>query len=155
MTAGVPIDITIPDGTHLRPGESFSKTWRVVNTGSCSWNTGYEFIWFSGAQLSTVTSQGLNYAVSPGESVDISVDMTAPNRASTYQSNWKLQAPDGSTFGLGPQGTSPFWVRIEVIDNRTPTPTPHTTAPQHARRSELLLSVRAERGRGSNRATQT
>ena len=30
-------DVSIPPGTVLEPGQSFTKTWRVQNTGSCSW----------------------------------------------------------------------------------------------------------------------
>ncbi|HSR20131.1 MAG TPA: NBR1-Ig-like domain-containing protein, partial [Anaerolineales bacterium] len=32
-------DVTIPDGTILKPGEKFTKTWRIYNSGSCSWTT--------------------------------------------------------------------------------------------------------------------
>ncbi len=35
--AGNPIDITIPDGTKMTPNESFAKTWRLENVGSCTW----------------------------------------------------------------------------------------------------------------------
>jgi hypothetical protein len=30
-------DVTIPDDTVLDPGESFTKTWRLKNSGTCSW----------------------------------------------------------------------------------------------------------------------
>src|SRR5215216_5539815 len=34
-------DVTIPDGTIMKPGEDFVKTWAVRNTGSCTWDEGY------------------------------------------------------------------------------------------------------------------
>ena len=30
-------DVTIPDGTQLKAGESFTKTWLVQNIGGCAW----------------------------------------------------------------------------------------------------------------------
>jgi hypothetical protein len=133
LSAGQPMDISIPDGSRLRPGEAFSKTWRLLNAGSCAWTHAYALVWFSGAELSQVHSQQLNADVAPGDYIDISVDMAAPMRAGVFQSNWMLKAPDGTFFGLGPAGTSPIWARIEVVDNRTPTASPiptQTSTPQ-------------------------
>src|SRR6185295_11416560 len=31
-------DITIPDGSVLKPGEDFTKIWRIQNTGNCRWD---------------------------------------------------------------------------------------------------------------------
>lgn len=122
-----PVDITIPDNTSMQPGESFTKTWRLINGGSCAWNSQYSVIWFSGETLSAPRVVYLNRTVNPGESVDISVDMVAPDRSGYYQSNWKLNSPSGQLFGIGPTGNSPFWVRILVEKHDTPTPEPSPT----------------------------
>jgi len=38
MAAAAPhLDITIPDGTVLRPGQPFTKIWRVRNSGTDAW----------------------------------------------------------------------------------------------------------------------
>jgi hypothetical protein len=71
----------------------------------------------------------LNEVVEPGESLDISVDMVAPQSAGTYQGNWKLRNPSHDWFGIGPNGTSQFWVRIVVVQPPTVTPTPTTLTP--------------------------
>ncbi len=115
--AGRPIDVTIPDGTLLREGESFTKTWRLVNQGSCAWDDSYALVWFSGETFGAPERIPLRGEVAAGESVDISVEMTAPSGPAVYQGNWILQAPDGSFFGIGPNGKSPFWVRVEVVKN--------------------------------------
>jgi hypothetical protein len=120
-TAGKPsIDVTIPDGTVLQPGQPFSKTWRVVNSGSCTWTGDYALVWFSGESFSSVGKQNFSVEVPGGQSVDITMDMVAPNLAGIHQSNWKFGAPDGTLFGLGPAGDAPFWVRIDVEDLSTP-----------------------------------
>ncbi|HEY6074649.1 MAG TPA: NBR1-Ig-like domain-containing protein, partial [Anaerolineales bacterium] len=34
-------DVTIPDGTQISRGKSFTKTWKFKNTGTCPWQ-GYQ-----------------------------------------------------------------------------------------------------------------
>jgi hypothetical protein len=119
--AGKPfIDVTIPDGTRLKPGESFTKTWRLANNGSCAWSSAYGAVWFSGEKFASSKSQNFSGSVLPGESIDISLDLVAPEAAGFHQGNWKLRTGDGALFGLGPEGESPFWVRVEVMDITTP-----------------------------------
>jgi hypothetical protein len=36
-------DVSIPDNTQMDPGESFTKTWQVLNSGSCAWEAGFKF----------------------------------------------------------------------------------------------------------------
>ena len=121
--AGNPIDITIPDDTRMMPGMSFSKTWRIQNVGACTWTRQYALTFFSGNSLGARYTHYLQQPVSPGSLVDLTVDMVAPQTIGLYQSNWMLSDPDGNLFGIGPHGDAPFWVRIEVVQVITPTPT--------------------------------
>ena len=125
--AGNPFDITIPDDTLLKPGQEFSKTWRLVNTGECTWDRQYAAVFFSGDLLEASRTNYLNEQVSHDQSVDITVDMVAPLKTGSYQGNWKLRNPQGNLFGIGPGGNAPFWVRIIVIEPDTPTPPPPPT----------------------------
>lgn len=129
---GVPIDVTIPDDTKLRPGERFTKTWRLQNAGTCAWSSQYSLVWFSGEQLDAQLSVPLSGNTAPGASVDLSVEMVAPDTAGTYQSWWKLSNPSGTLFGIGPNYDAAFWVRIVVEGQPLTTGTPTvtgTTAP--------------------------
>jgi hypothetical protein len=137
-----PIDVTIPDDTVIKPGESFTKEWSLINVGSCPWTIDYAAVWFSGEMLGAPATVPLTDRVAVGDSIVISVDMTAPEQPGTYQSNWKLRNDSGLLFGIGPSGDSPFWVRIRVVDagtatqqaspeptlEVTPTPTPDVQA---------------------------
>jgi len=127
--AGRPIDITIPDGAQLPPGQFFSKTWRLVNNGTCTWTQEYAAVWFSGDNLGLSPIQYLGESIPPGQSVDVTVDMISPLEPGVYQSNWKLRNSQGRLFGIGPQGDAPFWVRIEVLAVETITPTPFLSSP--------------------------
>jgi hypothetical protein len=124
------IDVTIEDDTEIQPGDKFTKTWRVTNTGTCTWDTSYQVVWFSGETLGVLQNYNLAEIVPPGESIDISIDLEAPLEPGTYQGNWKLKNTSGELFGIGPEGENSFWVRIIVpeIATETPTPTPTATA---------------------------
>lgn len=121
--AGNPIDVTIPDDSLISPGQSFIKTWKLVNYGSCSWTTAYSASFFYGDRMQAPEAVALNEMVLPAQSIEISVDMVAPDEAGTYQGNWKLSNPAGDLFGIGPNGDSPFWVRIIVPERPSSTAT--------------------------------
>lgn len=126
--AGRPsIDISVADGTQFLPGQAFTKTWRLVNAGSCPWTREYAIVWFSGETLGKIISLPFTTVVQPGQSADVSVDFTAPQAPGFHQSNWMLRNAEGKLFGLGPTSSAPFWVRIEVLVVRTQTPTPQAT----------------------------
>lgn len=147
---GNPIDVTIPDDTEVEPEESFTKIWRLQNIGSCTWDQTYTVELFSGERMGASRSLPLSNEVHPGESVEIAIDMTAPEEPGTYQGNWKLRTPSGDWFGIGPSGSAPFWVRIIVIPTSTPTsvatetetPTPTSTPTQDVQAvGEIILSL--------------
>ncbi|MFZ0532571.1 MAG: NBR1-Ig-like domain-containing protein, partial [Anaerolineales bacterium] len=121
--AGNPIDITIPDDSLIQAGESFIKTWKLVNIGTCTWTTYYSASFFYGDRMGAPVSVPLQATVLPAQSVEVSVEMLAPLSPGTYQGNWKLSNPGGVLFGIGPNGDSPFWVRIIVAENQSGTAT--------------------------------
>lgn len=132
---GNPIDITIPDDSSIPANASFTKTWRLVNGGECTWTTDYSIAWVAGESMTDQKSYHLEQSVAPGHTIDISLDMTAPSTVGSYQSYWMLQNADGMNFGIGPNGKSPIWVKINVQSAQTATNTPaatNTPVPGHA-----------------------
>jgi hypothetical protein len=120
---GVPIDVSVPDDTVLQAGQSFTKIWRLRNVGTCTWTRAYRVELFSGDALGAAPSVTLVHEVPPGQGIDISVDMVAPRAAGMFQGNWKLRNQENQWFGIGPNGDSPFWVRIVIPPTPTPSPT--------------------------------
>jgi hypothetical protein len=107
-------DVTIPDGTEMTPGEKFTKTWRLKNTGSCTWTSGYSLVFDSGdAMGAPAVLQLTSGTVTPGQEMDVSVELTAPETPGTYRGNFKLRNPEGMIFGLGSK-SDPFYVKIVV-----------------------------------------
>ncbi len=90
-------DVTIPDGTKIDPGAIFNKTWRIKNTGTCNWETGYYY-----DNINDLTLGGSRKDLSPlttGREVDITLPMRAPNTGGTYRSDWRLFDAAGRPFG--------------------------------------------------------
>ena len=117
-------DVTIPDGQEILGGESFEKTWRLRNNGTCTWNSGYALVFESGDAMSGPASIALTTGtVAPGEELDITVELTAPVDSGTYRGNWKLRNSAGIVFGIGDDAGSVFWVEI-VVPSPTETPDP-------------------------------
>jgi hypothetical protein len=107
-------DITVPDGTIFAPNQDFTKTWRLKNSGTCAWTTSYALVFVSGDQMGGPTSANLPITVGPGQMVDLTVGFKAPSTAGNYKGYWQFRNANGVPFGIGPSGTSPFWVSINV-----------------------------------------
>jgi len=119
-------DVTIPDGTVYVPGTTFNKTWRLKNVGTCTWTTSYSLVFDSGEKMGGPDGVNLPKSVSPGQTVDVTVNLTAPSSAGTYRGYWKFANSSGVRFGIGSDGTKSWWVEIKVSG---PTPTPGTPSP--------------------------
>lgn len=122
-------DVTIPDGKDFLMGDTFTKTWRLKNTGSCTWTADYEIVFSSGDKMGAPDAVQLTSGtVETGETVDVSVDLTAPGSPGTFRGNWKLRDPDGVVFGIENSSSGHFWVEIEIDD-----PGPETVYDFHAK----------------------
>ena len=91
-------DVTVPDGTEMTPGQDFVKTWRIRNTGSCTWGTGYSIIFAYGEKMSGI-AEPITAAVAPNEELEISVRFKAPNNTGQYSSVWRMANASNSPFG--------------------------------------------------------
>lgn len=112
-------DVTVPDDTPFEPGAPIRKTWRLINTGSCTWTDGYELIYLRGDKLGAPDSVVMPDTVVPGESVDITVEMTAPTVLGTYRGDWIMRSSFGQIFGIGGSPEDPIWLQIEVVEPDT------------------------------------
>jgi len=92
-------DVTIPDNTAMTPGQTFTKTWKVSNTGSCGWDAGFKFAFVSGEAMNGVTYT-LPSPVPANGIIDLSIDMTAPtNKTGTVRGDWRMSTAGGQAFG--------------------------------------------------------
>jgi hypothetical protein len=108
---------------YLKPGETFSPTWTIRNTGSDAWSGDFQLVYvdrqvsqtrgiprdrMAGEAAYTLKELAAIDAVEPGQLLALTLKMTAPVDPGMYASHWELRDPSGSAFGLV------LWVMISV-----------------------------------------
>jgi len=110
-------DVTIPDGTNLKAGETFTKTWLVQNTGGCAWRAGFTFQHFGGDAMRGNTVV-LTEAVPTGAKRELSIQLVVPSGINgIIESAWRMADDTGTFFG------DTLTVQILVGDVTTPAVT--------------------------------
>jgi hypothetical protein len=122
-------DVTIPDGTVIAPGQAFTKTWKVQNTGTCTWTATYQIILIAGEGMGGKAT-AIGSTVSPGQSVDVSVALTAPTTvsASNITGTWRLSNDKSQPFGT----TLTVVIKVGAVTGTvsvTPTATTGSSGP--------------------------
>lgn len=113
-------DITIPDNTVINAGESFTKTWRISNTGTCIWAWDYVLTYYSENRMGAPDEVPLDITY-PGQTIDISVELTAPSSPGTYRGNFVIENPEGLIMKVDED--SRLWLIIKVENTAAPTAT--------------------------------
>jgi len=107
-------DVSYRDGTVVTRGSSFTKTWRLRNGGTCTWTTSYDLVFVSGDRMGGAAETALPRSVAPGQTIDLSIGLTAPEANGSYRGYWKLRNSSGQLFGIGASAATAFWVDIRV-----------------------------------------
>ncbi len=107
-------DVTYPDGSLVTRNSTFVKIWRIENVGTCSWTPSYALVFINGDSMSGPSVVALSKNVNPGESIELPVTLTAPNKDGRYRGYWKLRNASGALFGIGTLADTAFWVDIKV-----------------------------------------
>ncbi len=129
----------VPEGTLL-PGQSFIKTWRLTNNGTCAWTQDYALVFATGDRMGAAEAVPLPVAVAPGSPVELSVALTAPAGSGTYMGRWLLRNASGARFGVGPDAQSSLTVQVTVSVAPVATPTPTPQPPTNAWRGEYFAN---------------
>ena len=109
-------DVTIPDGTQMKVGEVFTKTWLVQNIGGCAWRAGFTFQ-HVGGELMRGDTVVLKEAIPTGAKREISVELVVPSGLNgLIQSSWRMADENGVFFG------DTLSVNIVVGNITTPSP---------------------------------
>jgi Ig-like domain from next to BRCA1 gene len=123
-------DVTVPDDTVFAPGATFTKTWRLKNTGTCTWVGSYAYAFVGGEAMGGPPSVSVTGNVAPGSQYDVSVNLKAPATPGTYKGTWQMRNSGGALFG-----TKPF-VQIVVA-----APTATATATQSASNTPTVTAT--------------
>ena len=146
-------DVTYPDNTRLTAREKFTKTWKLQNTGTCTW-TGYTVAFVSGDKMEAPDSAPVP-ETEANSTVDVSIDLLAPSEDGAYTGNFELRDADGESIPLGTEPT--FWVKIIVGEDAAGTSAEQTIGnctytenPEFVQTLiDLINQARAEVGRAA------
>jgi len=138
-------DVTVPDNTQVKAGETFTKTWEFQNTGTCSWRN-YTLKFTSGDEIKAppVTSMP---AAAPNEKVQVSMDLAAPETDGTYTGYFALYSSNGDLIPIGTEKT--FWVKFRVgdfvaapaVSGSIPAPSGNCTYGPNANYASQIISL--------------
>ena len=98
LNAELVSDVTVPTGTELNPNESFTKTWLVKNTGTCTWDNSFKITFVGGDMLGADTTK-IRQVVGPGATAEISLPMKTPGSKGTISTAWQMASDGGQLFG--------------------------------------------------------
>ena len=99
-------DLSLPDGTQVKPAKSLEKQWQVRNTGTCNWDENYTIQLISGELIGAESPQALVPARNGTDAV-ISIRLSAPIEPGRYKGTWQAFGPDGQPFG--------DWFSVEIV----------------------------------------
>ena len=91
--------VTMPEATPWQPNQTFTKTWQIQNVGSCAWSSKYQLVHAQNERMATVGNIALPATILPGQSVDLTVAMTAPTTPGNHSGQWQLRDESGTPFG--------------------------------------------------------
>jgi len=105
------MDVTVPDGTRMEPGQTFTKTWRLRNTGTCPWDNRYALAFLEGERMGAPDSTPVP-VTGPKTDVDISIELTAPAKNGSYAGYFQLRDINEQLITIGLERS--IWLKIVV-----------------------------------------
>jgi hypothetical protein len=129
---GLVYDVNVPAGSIFKPGESFTKTWKVENNGTCNWVYLYHLIFVGGDRLDGDPPR-LGKVIVPSQWTQLSVALIAPSKPGAYTGSLRMATQPGTPFGVT------LNVSI-VVSNPTDTPQPTSTVTATATNTPITPS---------------
>jgi hypothetical protein len=77
----------------------------------------YALVFIADERMQGASPMPLGATVRPKQTLQVSVQLTAPDSAGRHRGIWLLQDIAGNRFGSGPNGNQPFWVQILINES--------------------------------------
>ena len=99
-----------PDNTEFTPGQEFTVTWSLENTGTSTWSENYYIQFASGEAMGAGEEKiYLPYPVPPNTNAQLTVNLIAPESTGEKRSDWILVNSSDVPF-------YEFYVIIDVVE---------------------------------------
>lgn len=72
------------------------QSWRLLNTGNEEWPVGCVLKCTTNPDETELT---LHSALPPGQTIDLSIDLTSPAECGSFQRKYRMYTPHGQLFG--------------------------------------------------------
>ncbi len=83
------------DNSEINHGQEFDIKWTIVNTGTKTWNPGYDVKYFSGPHMANVNLVEIPIEMKPKDKYEIVMDATAPVEKGFQVMTWTVSG-DGT-----------------------------------------------------------
>jgi hypothetical protein len=103
------------ENSEVKVGSTFTVTWVIRNTGTCTWYPSYYLYWHSGARMEGPAFIDIPEVIAPNQVLFLSVTLVAPDEPRNYYQRWYFRDPEYTQFGIGPNFTDPLMVRIKAV----------------------------------------
>lgn len=105
----------------VKPGEVVAAGWRIMNTGSCIWDSSYSLTMVDinnpGWKVISAAEQ-ITRSIRPGEMLDLWISARVPENPGLAQASWVLM--DGTGRAIG----DPMILNMTIVPGPTVTPEP-------------------------------
>jgi hypothetical protein len=91
--------VSIQDNEELRAGSTFTKTWKLRNSGLLKWPDGCKLVRLDRANDLNAPEATSVTAIEPEQDVEVSVSLTCPSMPGSYATYFKMCTPEGKKFG--------------------------------------------------------
>lgn len=101
-------DVQVQDNDVFNPKQKFTKIWQVKNDGVTTWKSGFSLVFVGGNQMGGPASIAIPNDVAPGGTVNLSVELIAPDNPGEYIGYWRMSNDRAQLF------SNSIWVAIKV-----------------------------------------
>jgi len=105
-------DVNFPDGSKVKPGQTFVKTWEYINSSSTAWPAGSKLIFVRGDRelLEDVEEFPVPLA-KPGEKVEVSCPIRVPAKCGKFKAIFQLADKERNLFN-----GHRCWIEIDSVE---------------------------------------
>lgn len=118
-------DVNFPDNSDIAASSTFTKTWRIRNSGTCVWGPDYLLTHYSEERMAAPASVPLSVTF-PDQTADISVDLIAPSTGGKHRGNFVIKSPSGLIMKI--DNDSHLWLVINVTGQAASAPSATTAS---------------------------